>query len=182
MSRYMIGEVEISFSAEAGKVYVVRPDLSSHEIVSLAVVATKRSKVEGGVIPQLAQPDRAAEIYFIREWRFSASGLEYKLIFDGVEFFRVRAGEYTMIKANPGKHWVGIFPVPPGYSSVYLPSQHSREYDFQPGTKYYFAVTSWNSNKGYGHDQESPVSLIPLSTSDGEVAVKKCRYTPYMCK
>jgi hypothetical protein len=156
--RASVGQLVITFHVEAGKVYRVVKSEGRNWSWNAWVEEIKR-----GVIPQVTQPDRAAEIYFIREWALFLGGVKYKLFFDGVDFFRIGAGKYTMIKADPGKHSVDVR-LFDGYST------DRKEFDFQPNQKYYLAVTLLDNRS---------MAIKLLSTSDGEAAVKKCTYVPY---
>lgn len=124
----------------------------------------------------VAQPDRAADIYFIREsehiGKYKIYGPKYKLIFDGIDFFHIGVGKYTIIKVDPGKHLVGVRETG-GF-------EDRKEFDFRPNQKYYFAFTSF-SIVNFNETNESNKSVVIrlLSTSEGEAAMKKCTYTPY---
>ncbi len=167
-----VGQQTITFNVETGKVYTVVQYMDTVNMTWKASVEEIISKTQKGVIPQLTQPDRATEIYFIRKWEFFGCGVKYKLIFDGVDFFHLGAGKYTMIKADPGKHLAGVPAVYGEYSHVSNKGQ--KEFDFQPNQKYYLDVTTGNVD---GIDIQS---IRLLSTSDGEALMKKCTYDPYV--
>ena len=158
---WSVGQKMITFHVEAGKVYVVVIDCNSARTNWNVRVEEVPKR---GVIPQVTQPDRAAEIYFIREWAFTGAAVKPNLIFDGVASLPLGAGKYTMIKADPGKHLVGVWELDAMIG-------FNEEFDFQPNQKYYFAIKMI-------YVIHKPFEIILLSTSDGEAAVKKCTYVP----
>jgi hypothetical protein len=173
------GEKMLTFHVEAGKTYIVEDPIDQSMSLSTGADSYWNPQVEEvperGVIPQVTQPDRAAEIYFIREGSFWGDGWKSDLIFDGINFFPLGGGKYTMIKADPGKHSVGLW-VSAGSRRYVMCGWNKgrKEFDFQSNQKYYFAIKITDIYRPI-----ETFEIILLSTSDGEAAVKKSTYVPY---
>ncbi len=171
------GEKMLTFHVEAGKTYIVEDPIDQSMSFSTGKDYYWNPQVEEvperGVIPQVTQPDRAADIYFIREGSFWG-GAPCDLIFDGINFFPLGDGKYTMIKTDPGKHSVGLW-VWGGFRYIMNGWNKGRkEFDFQPNQKYYFAIKTTDIYRPI-----ETLEIILLSTIDGEAAVKKSTYVPY---
>ena len=85
-----------------------------------------------------------------------------------------------MIKADPGKHWASTSTFSFGDSAwgSVLQMYECLEFNLQPNQKYYIDITS-RPNLDYSVDA-SKFLIRQFSMSDGEAAVKKCTYVPYV--
>jgi hypothetical protein len=170
-----LDDVTITFQVEAGKMYhVVRstewPKTVGGSIGTWTawIEELYNGEIKKGDVPQLTQPDQAAEIYFICE--SGAPLVKYHLFLDGIDFFQMRphSGRYTIVKADPGKHLVGALSFG-GFAPHW--NQDIDKFVFQPNQKYYFNVTDSGTS--------ALLKVVLLSAIDGEAKIKKCTYVPY---
>jgi hypothetical protein len=91
-----------------------------------------------GELPQIDNPDEAAEIVIVRTKSFDGKAISFNIVWDGENLVAIRNGEYTKFKVGEGKHVIG----------VRQPGQHLGEEAkpeivniyCDPGEQYFFIV------------------------------------------
>ena len=61
-----------------------------------------------GSLPPLPDPEQAAEVIVIREWRFIGGGANVTVVLDGAPIYGIAAGEHVVLRVAPGDHVVTI--------------------------------------------------------------------------
>lgn len=61
-----------------------------------------------GTLPQIDDPDNAAEITVVRISSLSGKMASFKIWLDGAELIAIRNGEYTKFQIGEGKHTIGV--------------------------------------------------------------------------
>jgi hypothetical protein len=56
----------------------------------------------------LPDPDQAAEIVVIREWRFMGVAANFTVVLDGVPLYGLAVDEHVVLRVPPGDHVVTI--------------------------------------------------------------------------
>jgi hypothetical protein len=91
-----------------------------------------------GTLLSLPEPDRAAEIVVIREWRFIMGGGDLGVVLDGVLLYGISTDEHVVIKVPPGDHIVGVTARGPGQDEATVTVRA------EPRQRYYFRVETGN--------------------------------------
>ena len=94
-----------------------------------------------GALSALPDPDQAAEIVVIREWRFLMGGGDLAVVLDGALLYGISTDEHVIIKVPPGEHVVGVSAHGPGKdeASVAVRAEPRQRYYFriETGSLYY---------------------------------------------
>jgi len=61
-----------------------------------------------GSLPPLPDPEQAAEIIVIREWRFIGGGANVTVVLDGAPIYGIAVEEHVVLRVAPGDHVVTI--------------------------------------------------------------------------
>jgi len=61
-----------------------------------------------GPLPTLSDPEQAAEIVVIREWRYIGGGANFTVVLDGVPLYGIAVDEHVLLRVPPGDHIVTI--------------------------------------------------------------------------
>jgi hypothetical protein len=112
-----------------------------------------------GSLPSLPDPDQAAEIVVIREWRYIGGATNFIVVLDGVPLYGLAVDEHVVLRVPSGEHIVTISRRGPflNDAAVAVRTEAKRRY-------YYRLETStWSS----------AVSLLPVAPSAGEDLMTK---------
>jgi hypothetical protein len=61
-----------------------------------------------GVMPAVPNPEQAAEIVVILEWRFIGGGANFTVVLDGVSLYGLAVDEHVVLRVPPGDHILTI--------------------------------------------------------------------------
>jgi hypothetical protein len=115
-----------------------------------------------GTLPSLPDPDQAAEIVVIREWRFIMGGGDLAVVLDGVLLYGISTDEHVVIKVPPGNHIVGISARGPGQDEA------AAAVRAEPRQRYYFRVETGNLY------YPGPF-LFPIAAEPAQALIEKTR-------
>jgi hypothetical protein len=59
-------------------------------------------------LPEIENPENAAEIFIVRNKNFIGSTNSYTVALDGKDIFAIRIGEYTKFKVTPDQHYLTL--------------------------------------------------------------------------
>ena len=113
-----------------------------------------------GVLPTLPDPDQAAEIVVIREWRYIGGGANFTVVLDGTPLYGIAVDEHVL-RVPPGDHIITISRRGPFLNDAAVTVRA------EPRRRYYYRreTSTWSSD----------ITLLPVAPSTGEELVVKTR-------
>ncbi len=115
-----------------------------------------------GTLPSLPNPEQAAEIVVIREWRFIGGAANLTVTLDGAPMYGISTDEHVIIPVPPGDHVVGVVPRGLGVNEATVSVRTEAR------QRYYFRVET-------GSIYYPGPLLFPAATSVGEALLAKTR-------
>ena len=106
------------------------------DMILLALLALAGCTAHGriGALPVVPQPDQAAEIVVIREWRYMGSANNIPVTLNGVPVYGLATREHAIIRVPPGQHIIGIAP-----KGLWL-NESTVNVQADAGQRYYFYI------------------------------------------
>ena len=116
-------------------------------------------------LPYLGEPEKAAEVFVIREDTIYGGAFSSFIMVDDKEVFGIKYGEYTKFKLSSGKHTLGV----KTYALFGIPVIDTIEIDLAPKSKnHYFLSKSFQS-----------ATIKRLQPQEGEALISKTTYIPF---
>jgi len=114
-----------------------------------------------GTLPSLPDPDQAAEIVVIREWRYIGGGANFTVVLDGVPLYGLAVDEHVVLRVPSGDHIVTISRRGPFLNDAAVAVRT------EPKRRYYYRLetSTWSSD----------ISLLPVPASVAEDLITKTR-------
>jgi hypothetical protein len=114
-----------------------------------------------GFLPPLPNPEQAAEIVVIREWRFIGGGANFSVVLDSVPLYRLAVDEHVVLRVPPGDHILTISRRGPFLNDA------AATVRAEPRGRYYYRLetSTWSSD----------ITLLPVPPSAGEELMAKTR-------
>ena len=129
-------------------------------LVVLLLVGCTTPHGRVGTLPALSDPEQAAEIVVIREWRVLGGAANLTVTLDAAPLYGISTDEHVIIAAPPGDYVVGVAPRGLGANeaTVSVRAEGRRRYYFrvETGSMYY----------------PGPL-LLPAAASVGEALLEK---------
>jgi hypothetical protein len=116
-----------------------------------------------GTLPDVKDPNTAAEIWIIRSYNYVSSGVSAYVAFDDNDVLAIRTVEHAKFLAPSGNHTIGVRN--PGFPNNNIPVL------LLPKSKYYFAVSVGFTNFSLVQMEES--EALPYITSTHFVPLEK---------
>jgi hypothetical protein len=125
----------------------------------LLVACTTHGPV--GTLPVLPDPEQAAEIVVIREWRFIGAGGNFTVVLDGAPIYGIAVDEHVVLRVSPGDHIITISRRGPFLNDA------ATTVRAEPRGRYYYRLetSTWSSD----------ITLIPVAPAAGEALINKTR-------
>jgi len=112
-----------------------------------------------GTLPSLPDPDQAAEIVVIREWRYMGAAANFTVVLDGVPLYGLAVDEHVVLRVPPGDHVVTISRRGPLLNDAGVAVRT------EPKRRYYYRLET--------NTLSSDISLLPVAPSAGEDLMTK---------
>jgi hypothetical protein len=114
-----------------------------------------------GELPVLTDPDQAAEIVVIREFRFIGGGANFTVVLDSVPVYGIAVDEHVVLRVPPGDHVVTVT-----RRGAFL-NDAAVTVRAEPRRRYYYRLetSTWSSD----------IALIPVAPVVGQELVSKTR-------
>jgi hypothetical protein len=114
-----------------------------------------------GTLPTLANPEQAAEVVVIHEWRFTGGGANFTVVLDGAPLYGLAVDEHVVLRVPPGDHIITISRRGPFLNEA------AATVRAEPRRRYYYRLetSAWSSD----------ITLLPVAPSAGEELVAKTR-------
>jgi hypothetical protein len=114
-----------------------------------------------GTLPTLANPEQAAEIVVIREWRFIGGGANFTVVLDDVPLYGIAVDEHVVLRVSPGDHILTISRRGPFLNDA------AATVRAEPRRRYYYRLetSTWSSD----------ITLLPVAPAAGEELMTKTR-------
>lgn len=114
-----------------------------------------------GELPVLADPDQAAEIVVIRDFRFIGGGANFTVVLDGVPVYGIAVDEHVVLRVGPGDPVVSVT-----RRGLFL-NDAAVTVRTEPRRRYYYRIetSAWSND----------ITLLPVPASAGEELITKTR-------
>jgi len=114
-----------------------------------------------GTLPSLPDPDQAAEIVVIREWRYMGAAANFTVVLDGVPLYGLAVDEHVVLRVPPGDHVVTISRRGPLLNDAGVAVRA------EPKRRYYYRLET--------NTLSSDISLLPAPATVAEGLITKTR-------
>ena len=130
-------------------------------LCSLALAGcVTHGRLEGALPP--ADPQTAAEITVIREWRFIGGGANMIVLLDGTPLYGISVDEYVVMKVPPGEHVLTVTWRGPGSNEAAVNIRTT------PRERYYYYVET-------GSVYYPGPFLIPIDATRAQMLMQKTK-------